>query len=407
MSGAYSKSQSLGSNHRFVKLFWAHFLSLIGNGLTMSAIGLLAYELAGDEAAAVIGITFAIRIFILVILAPVAGQIAHYLGEKATMVVCQLFRGAVVLGFFFAETIPEIYVLAALMICGSALFVPVYKALIPSVVSSQAYPRALSYGTMAYDVAAVVSPALAALVISIVSFRENFLIHTGTLWISMLLIARLDLGSITLSRNRKRAAARYTLFFGLKEMLWRPRLRRSIWLGLRVSIAGSFISVATVQYVKADLGLSDVAYALTMMAYGLGSTLGALVYGRATESVRRGMLKAAFPTLMIALTSAAVSQAYNVLLMAWFFAGIGHNVYLIASTRLLAENSLAEERTHLYGAQFALSHAGWCLTCPLAGLLTNQWGFHVTAWFFAALFLLVVLALPLRMEQFENARGAV
>ena len=44
-------------------------------------------------------------------------------------------------------------------------------------------------------------------------------------------------------------------------------------------------------------------------------------------------------------------------------------------SELLAANSDKQERPHIYAAHFALSHAGWGLTYPLAGLLTSRIGF--------------------------------
>ena len=408
MLDAHSQPTSLGRNYRFLRLYWAHFLSLLGNGLTTATIGLVAYELVGDGAAAVVGVSLAIRVFVLVMLAPVAGFVAHQLGEKVTMVVCQFFRGSIVVGFFFSETVFQIYLLSALLACGSSLFVPVHRSLIPAIVGHKAYPRALAYGAMAYEVTSIASPALAAIVIALLGFRENFLIHAATLFISMLLIARLDLGAAAYSRNG--LTKRPALLFGLKEMLRRAGLRSSIWLGLRVSVTGSFVHVATVKYVKADLALSDVAYALAMVAYGVGSTLGALIYAKASEFLRHSLLKAMLPTLMLALIVAATSQSYGVLLAAWFMAGSGQSLYIIASNRLLADNSIESERPHLFGAQISLGHAGWAFTYPLAGFLTSHWGFHATAWLFAGLLLLIALLLPLKSEKpgrVENPTGAV
>lgn len=59
---------------------------------------------------------------------------------------------------------------------------------------------------------------------------------------------------------------------------------------------------------------------------------------------------------------------------------------------LLAAHSDVSERSHIYAAHFALSHAEWGVTYPLAGVLTTQIGFANTGWIFVAL--LTGVAIP-------------
>ena len=60
--------QTLWRNLPFQRLFWAHVVSLVGSGLSSVALGLLAHQLVGASASAVLGITLAIRIIVIVLL---------------------------------------------------------------------------------------------------------------------------------------------------------------------------------------------------------------------------------------------------------------------------------------------------------------------------------------------------
>src|SRR6218665_3023695 len=73
--------------------------------------------------------------------------------------------------------------------------------------------------------------------------------------------------------------------YGIKTMFQLEPLRRSLLLALQVSIAGAFVLVATVNFIKDELGMSDSAYAWVMTLFGLGSAVGAGLYGR-IESIR-------------------------------------------------------------------------------------------------------------------------
>jgi MFS family permease len=103
-------------NHRvFQQLFWAHGLSLFGSGLSSLALGLLAHQLVGASASMVLGITLAIRIIVIVLTSPWAGQIAARWGARQVMVASDLMRCGVLVGFYFADAVWQIYALAVLL----------------------------------------------------------------------------------------------------------------------------------------------------------------------------------------------------------------------------------------------------------------------------------------------------
>ncbi len=164
-------SSSLWKHRAFQQLFWAHALSLLGSGLSSLALGLLAHHLVGAAASSVLGVTLAIRIFVIVLCSPWAGKLADRYGARKLMVVSDLMRAVVVIGFFYAESVWQIYALAVLLNLGSAIFTPIYRAVIPGVVSKEQYPSALAVGSVAYDTANILGPSLAAFAATNCSLR--------------------------------------------------------------------------------------------------------------------------------------------------------------------------------------------------------------------------------------------
>lgn len=57
------------------------------------------------------------------------------------------------------------------------------------------------------------------------------------------------------------------------------------------------------------------------------------------------------------------------LMALWFAVGLGYSAALTPSGRLLRASSHTEDRPALFAAWFALSHACWLVTYPLAGWL--------------------------------------
>lgn len=383
-----SGESPLLQNSAFRRLFVAQVISLVGSGLSSVALGLLANQLVGASASAVLGITLTIRIVVIVLCAPWAGFVAARIGARAAMIACDLSRACVVAGFFFVTDVWHIYFLAVVLNLGAAVFTPVYKATIPGVTSAGQYPRALALSSVAYDTANILGPSLAALTIALVGFRGNFLADALTFLTSAALIFGLPRLATPTAPKRETS-----LVHGIKAMFGRWQLRESLLLSLQVSIAGGFVLVATIDFVKGQLGLSDTAYAWTMAAYGIGSVTGAMLYGRSGSRLRNVLVNAAAPAMVLALAGAGSFQRFEPLLMAWAVAGAGQCMLGIRGNELLATNSDPDERAHIYAAHFSLSHAGWGLTYPLAGFLVTAIGFDSGAFVFAGL--LVIVTVPI------------
>ena len=69
-------------NAIFAKLFTAQIVALLGTGLLTVALGLLAYDLAGARAGAVLGTALAIKMIAYVFLAPLASALVGGFSRK-------------------------------------------------------------------------------------------------------------------------------------------------------------------------------------------------------------------------------------------------------------------------------------------------------------------------------------
>jgi NRE family putative nickel resistance protein-like MFS transporter len=332
----------------------------------------------------VLGYTFTIRIVVIVLFSPWAGHIGERFGAKTVMIWSDLNRVGVVAAFFFVEAVWQIYVLAVFLHLGSALFTPIYKAVIPGVVGEKQYPAALAIGSIAYDVSSILGPALAGLLIATIGFRGSFLVDAGTFVVSALLVFALPRAAIEVT-NANRTAP----WHGVGAMLRRPALRESLLLALQVSVGGAFVLVGTVDFVKNELALPDRFYAWAMAVYGLGSVAGALGYSRSSEGLRKVWVTLGAPVMILALIIVSGLGSFPALLVSWILMGAVQSMLGVRGSELLAANSSISERPHIYAAHFALSHAGWGLTYPLAGLTTSKLEFVNAGWIFVAVLLAV------------------
>lgn len=156
-------------------LFAAQLIALLGTGLATVALGLVAFQLAGVEAGAVLGTALAIKMIAYVGVAPIAGAFANHLPRRAMLVALDLVRVAVAICLPFVDAIWQVYALIFVLQAASAAFTPTFQATIPDVLPDEAeYTRALSLSQLAYNLENLVSPALAAALLTVISFHWLF-----------------------------------------------------------------------------------------------------------------------------------------------------------------------------------------------------------------------------------------
>ena len=259
-------------------LLLAQVVALLGTGLATVALGLLAYDLAGDGAAMVLGTVFTIKMMAYVGIAPIAGAFADRVPRRALLVTLDLVRAGVALALPFVTEVWQVYVLIFLLQSASAAFTPTFQATIPDVLPEEArYTRALSLSRLAYDLENIVSPTLAALLLVVMSYNTLFLGTVAGFAASALLVVSVLLPSPKSSEPRG-IYDRTTR--GIRIYLATPRLRGLLALNLAASSAGAMVLVNTVVMVRGSLGLPESALAWAMFAFGAGSMLAALVLPR-------------------------------------------------------------------------------------------------------------------------------
>jgi MFS family permease len=159
----------------FRRLFAAQVVALVGTGLLTVALGLLAYDLAGADAGAVLGTALAIKMVAYVAVAPVIAAVTDRLPRKTVLVTADVMRAAVALALPFVAQVWQIYVLIFVLQAASATFTPAFQSLIPSVLTEEDdYTAALSLSRLAYDLEAVLSPMLAAALLLLIDYNSLF-----------------------------------------------------------------------------------------------------------------------------------------------------------------------------------------------------------------------------------------
>ena len=372
-------------NRTYRHLFFAQVIALLGTGLATVALGLLAYDIAGADAGAVLGTALAIKMVAYIGVAPVAAAFAERLPRRAMLVALDLVRAVVALSLPFITQAWQIYVLIFLLQSASAGFTPTFQATIPDVLPEEGeYTKALSLSRLAYDMESLISPALAAALLTLTSFHSLFYgTVVGFIGSALLVVsAVLPKAKPPPQRGIYERTTR-----GTRIYLATPRLRGLLALNLTVAAGSAMVIVNTVVLVQGQLKLSQNATAMALAAFGAGSMLVALSLPKLLERLADRSVMLAGAALMVAGLALGpwVTGHLTGLLVLWSCLGMGYSMVQTPSGRLVRRSSNPEDRPALFAAQFALSHSCWLVTYPLAGWLGAKAGLNTSFMALAAL----------------------
>ncbi|MFD4293703.1 MFS transporter [Rhodococcus sp. NPDC058532] len=366
---------SLFANRDYLRLFTAQVSALFGTGLTTVALGLLAYELAGADAAAVLGTALTIKMVVYVTVAPVVAAYAGRLPRRPFLISLNVIRGAIVMALPFVDQVWQIYLLIAVLQTASAAYTPTYQAIIPDILPDEReYTRALSAAQLAATMETLLSPMLAAVALTLVSFHWLFV---GTALGFVVSAALVIATRIPDSTAPTEGTFRERITVGLRIFAATPRLRGLLGLNLAVAAAGSVIMVNTVNYVRDTLGGTQSGVAVLLAANGFGTLVVALTAPRVLDRVgARPVMLAGGGTLLAGLGAAILLSLadggdwrWAAAVGVWAVVGAGTAAVLTPTGQVLRRSSGPADRPALFAAQFSLSHLAWLVTYPIAGWL--------------------------------------
>lgn len=380
---------TIGKNSHYLGLLSAQAISLIGTGISVICLALLAYDLAGNQASMVLSITFAIKILTYIFLSPIFASLAHKLPKQQTLVVLDIIRALLFILIPFVTQVWQVYLLMFCINACSAWFTPQFQGLLSDAFSDkEQYIKALSFSRLAFDLEQIISPMLAAILLGSLSFRLIFMFDAASFIISaiLLMFCTVPLKKKALHITSKLDSSKFLggsrsyhfisgVTQGIQNYLAKPRLR-ALWVAyLSAASASAMVLVNTVVYVHEILKGGERETALFMMLVGLGSMLIALSLPRWLKRYTPqtfhylGLL---ILTFTLCLGSLTPSWLGYVLLC--FLLGMGMSAIQTTSSLIIVQTCGDEDNVPYFAAHFSLTHFWWLLTYLLAGFSVDAFG---------------------------------
>jgi MFS family permease len=319
--------------HRNFRLFFGgQLVSLVGTWMQTVAQGWLVLTLTDDPVA--LGIVTACQFLPVLVFGLFGGVIADALPKRPTLIVTQVVALglALTLGLLTAtETVQVwmVYLLALGLGFVNAVEMPVRQSFVVEMVGRSDVANAVALNSATFNLARVVGPAVAGLVIGIVGIAACFFLNAAS-FLALLVAYLLMHDSELLAAPRIAVASSARgmatqIGEGLRYVRQTPTIRLAIvTLGV-VATAGMNFSVLVPVYARDVLGGDATTYGFLMAATGIGSLACALMIA--------GGLR---PTLRLLVTGAAVLGASLVILAVVESAIIALPVMLVLGWAVIA-----------------------------------------------------------------------
>ncbi len=392
--------RGLWRNANYLLLWGGQAVSSVGTQLSQIAYPLLVLALTGSAAQA--GLLGAARTVPYLLLGLPAGALVDRWNRKRLMIVCDagraLLLGSIPLALLLGRlTLAQLFLVALAEGTLNVFFNLASTAAIPRVVTKAQLPTALAQDEVTLSAAFTAGPALGGLLFGLgraLPFLTDAVSYAASV-LSVRLI-RVDLNEPREERTtRGWEALRREIAAGLGWLWAHPLVRfLSLVVGGGALVESGYILVVIVAAQR--MGASDAVIGLVLAAGGLGSILGGALSAPIARRFRFGRIAlgvhwiwaTVLPLYAVAPNPAALGAITAVAFGITPIFGVAQYTYRLA----LIPDALQGRVNGVFRLAIA---GGEPLGAALAGVLLQRWGARAAALVFAALLLLVALAVTL------------
>ncbi|RKU16901.1 hypothetical protein C6500_16900 [Candidatus Poribacteria bacterium] len=386
----------LRQNPNFRWLWGGQIVSLLGDWFNLIASAILIAELTDSGLA--LGVLFTIRMLAPFVVAPIAGIFADKYNRKYLLIITDLVRAVVVLGFLFVRDASDIwllYVLTVLLFGVSGFFSPARSAILPDITSPQELGTANTLGAASWSVMLAVGAAIGGLTTGLFGSQTAFIIDGFTFAISAGLLFKIRLPNSSSTVGETSGGARLT---ALRYMLQHP----DILIIAMHKAAISLLMSSGLQVVLVEISntyfVIGVGGALSLgMIYcinGIGSGIGPILARRWTGDRDKPLRVSITLGYLIAVIGIAIMAPlfnFETVLFGGLVRSIGGGIVWVFSTQLLLQRAPNEIRGRIFGTEFALFTLMGGASSLIIGMLLDQFQIQMILWGMAALNLIPAL----------------
>lgn len=374
----------LRRNRNFRRLWLGQVVSQMGDWFDTLALYALILQLTGSGRD--VGLLLVARFVPSFFFGPLSGVIADRFSRKRIMIISDLLRAVVVLGFLFvrrADQLWIIYVLTVLQLGLSTFFEPAKTAAIPSIVEDRELVTANAISSVTWSAMLTIGAALGGLITSAFGTDAAFVLDAFSYLLSAVLIA-----GIRVPKRKKRERQKLSLgrllgvtetIEGIRYVKDRPKVLAALLVKPAWGLGGGILTLLAVfgerifPFGKNAAGGIGVLFA----ARGIGTAVGPLVARRISgEGVKRMQASIGIAFLIGGVFYIAFGTATS-FVFALIVLGIAHcggSILWVFSTVILQRDVTDSFRGRVFAAELALVTLTMAASNYVTGELLDRFG---------------------------------
>lgn len=383
-------------------------ISLIGTWMQMTAQSWLVLTLT--HSATALGVIVALQTLPVLLLGPYGGVIADRANKRVLMIVLQSAMGvqALILGILSVTgsvRVWEIGLLAALLGLNNAFENPSRQSFMLELVGSDHLRNAVSLNSVLVNVARIIGPAVAGIMIATVGDGVCFLANAASFVAVVISLATMDLGALRPVEPTPRAHGQ--LREGLRYIRRTPELAVPLLMMAAVGCLAYEFQVSLPYMASRALHAGPKGFGFMTASMGVGAVVGGLVVA-ARGKIGAWRLVLAALAFGIALTLATLAPDLPTEMLALVLVGGASIAFMSTGNATLQLSSAPDMRGRVMSLWFVAFQGSTPIGGPIVGVVMAAFGARAGLGLGALTCIVVALAGALRFRpRPQLAREAV
>ena len=354
----------LRRNRAFRQLWLGQVVSQMGDWFNTIALYTIILNLTGSGRD--IGLLLVARFLPSFLFGPISGVVADRFSRQRIMIITDILRALVVLGFLFVRTPDQlwlVYVLTVFQLGLSTFFEPAKTAAIPSIVEDRELVAANAISSVTWSVMLTLGAAIGCVITGWFGTDVAFVLDGATYLLSAALIA-----SIRVQKRRKREPQKLTLgralgitqtIEGIRYVKDRPRVLALLLVKPAWGLGGGILTLLAVFGERIfPVGKSAATgIGVLFAARGIGTAVGPIVARRMAGEIDKRMQAWIGIAFLIAGVFYAAFGSATGFVFALIVLGVAHcggSILWVFSTVLLQRGVEDNFRGRVFAAELAL-----------------------------------------------------
>jgi MFS family permease len=380
----------LRGNRNFRQLWLGQVVSQLGDWFDTMALYALLQRLTEDSGRA-IGLVLVARFLPSFIVGPLSGVVADRFSRRHIMIVSDVLRAVVVLGFLLVRRPDQVwlvYALTILQLVFSTFFEPAKTAAIPSIVTGRELVAANAISSVTWSVMLTLGAAFGGLVTGWFGTDAAFILDSLTYLVSALLIA-----SVRFPSRAERVKTKLTLAKALgitdtiegARYVWRrPRVFALMMVKPAWGVGGGILTLLAVfgEKIFPIAGKPAFGIGILYAARGIGTAIGPILMRRVSGETRESMQTGIGTAFLIGgagYIAFGGASGFALAIFVLMFAHAGGSILWVNSTVLLQRAVEDSFRGRVFAAELALLTLTMAASNYATGELLDRFRFHPRA----------------------------